>query len=103
MIAYDCRIEQSRAEQNVFFVMILVCLILKAMESLTQMVGMEEEPMQVVALEEGLQSTPSRTFTEEPTYHLVEVLFQVHMEDPVQCSYGIFVQKGLLLSCVSTT
>lgn len=27
----------------------------------------EEEPMQVVALEEELQSTPSRTFIEEPT------------------------------------
>ena len=67
------------------------------------MVEMEEELMQVVGLEEGLQSTPHRTFTGEPTWHLVEVLFQVHMEDPVRCSYGTSVRRGLLPSCVSTT
>lgn len=59
--------------------------------------------MQVVALEGGLQSTLSRIFTGEPTWHLVEVPFQARMVDPVQCFYEIFVQRGLLHSCELTT
>lgn len=59
--------------------------------------------MQVVAPEVGLLSTLSRIFTGEPTQHLVEVLFQARMVDPVRCFYTIFVQRGLLLSYELTT